>query len=508
MHEIEYDLAYPESTLSISGQFFEEIVARSTDAIFAFCSDRRIRYANKAALELFGYDIDALLGEPIDVLIPEGVRSVHKRHMDSFEQSEHVSRSMGKKVQVEGRRSDGTLISLDVSIMKHSDGSPIAFSAICHDISRRAKIMDTLRVSEARLARAQELAHLGNWEWNMVTGKLVWSDEIYRIFGLEPQEFGASYEAFLDTVHVEDRQTVKDAVAYSIENRTPYEITHRIVCRDGTEKIVHEIGEVLYDDDGKPWRMDGTVQDVTESFHREEALIEAQERAKDADRAKAQFLSAVSHELRTPLNAIIAPAELLSRNPDTTKIQEFTKMITEGGHHLLSLVNTVLEVSAIESAAVTCDRSRFRSEELIEPALNLVRDKAETRNISIATDFNDAPETLYLDRVKCLQMLINLLTNAIAFSNEGGVISVRLRESDSGVILTVEDSGKGMTENELARCFELFSQANMEDNRSHEGLGLGLAIVQRFTDLHGGEVMVDSSPGKGSIFSLYLPMAS
>ena len=493
--------------MKIAGHVFEEIVARSTDAVLAFCSDRRIRYANKAAFDLFGYDAESLIGEPIELLLPESVRASHGRHMDSFEQSEYVSRPMGKKVRVEGRRSDGSLISLDVSVMKLPDGSPIAFSAICHDISRRVKIMDSLKVSETRLARAQELAHLGNWEWNMITGELVWSDEIYRIFGLEPQEFGASYEAFLETVHVEDRQKVEDAVTNSIENHTPYEITHRIVCKDGTEKIVHEIGEVLYDGDGKPWRMDGTVQDVTEAFRREEALVEAQERAKDADRAKAQFLSAISHELRTPLNAIIAPAELMSRNPDETKIQEFSKMISEGGNHLLSLVNTVLEVSAIESTAVTCNRSIFRTEELIDPVLSLVRDKAVARNISIVTDLCRAPETLYLDRVKCLQMLINLLTNAIAFSNEGGAITVGLRESGSGVILSVEDSGKGMTEDELAHCFELFSQANMGNDRSHEGLGLGLAIVHRFTNLHGGEVKVDSSPGKGSTISLYMPMA-
>jgi PAS domain S-box-containing protein len=118
--------------------------------------------------------------------------------------------------------------------------------------------------SERRLARAQEIAHLGSWDWNIVTGDLSWSDEIYRIFGLEPQQFRPTYGTFLERVHPDDRAAVKQAVADAIEARTPYGIEHRVVRPDGEERIVHEQGEVTYTPDGTPLQMIGTVLDITE----------------------------------------------------------------------------------------------------------------------------------------------------------------------------------------------------------------------------------------------------
>lgn len=488
------------------GSFFEEIVAHSTEAIISLCADRRIRFANQAALDLFAYDEETLIGASLDILLPDSTRADHGSNMDTFEQSDEVARQMGNRPSVAGLRSDGSLVSLEISIQKHPPESRFAFSAICRDVSDSIRMMNSLRASESRLARAQELAHIGNWEWNIATGELHWSDEIYRIFGLSPQAFEASYEAFLNTVHPDDQERVKAAVTSAVEDRAPYDITHRITCNAGTEKVVREIGSVLYAADGTPMRMDGTVQDVTEAYRREQALREAQAKAGDADRAKTQFLSTISHELRTPLNGILGLSELLLMETDDAEVKNDAKMIYESGKSLLDLVNTILEVSAIESAAVECNRTWFRAEDLIDPALSIMRSKAEVRGISIETDMSEAPEMLFVDRVKCLQMLINLLANAIAFSEEGGTVKVSLRTENSGVVLSVEDSGKGMAEAELDRCFELFSQANMADNREHGGLGLGLTIVNRFTALHEGKVAVDSSPGKGATFSLHLPM--
>jgi len=132
------------------------------------------------------------------------------------------------------------------------------------DITERRQTEERLRANEARLSEAQHIAHFGNWEWNIASGKLVWSDEIYRVFGLRPQEFAATYDAFLKTVHPEDRQLVREAVNKALRNNLPYDIDHRIVLPDGSERVVHENGEVFRDKAGRPIRMAGTVQDITE----------------------------------------------------------------------------------------------------------------------------------------------------------------------------------------------------------------------------------------------------
>jgi PAS domain S-box-containing protein len=146
------------------------------------------------------------------------------------------------------------------------------------DITEQKRAQAALRDSEAGLANAQRIANLGNWDWNIVTGELRWSDQIYRIFGLKPQQFGATYEAFLQSVHPDDREMVKVAVSRALDEREPYAIDHRIVLPDGEERIVHEQGEVTFDASGKPLRMTGTVQDITKRKRAEVELRQSEAR--------------------------------------------------------------------------------------------------------------------------------------------------------------------------------------------------------------------------------------
>ncbi|MCL6471439.1 MAG: PAS domain S-box protein [Firmicutes bacterium] len=159
---------------------------------------------------------------------------------------------------------------------------------------QRRQAIEELRRSEARLAEAQRVAHMGSWEWDIRTNKLTWSDEIYRIFGLTPEEFGATYDDFLKLVHPEDREFVKKAVNEALFEHKPYSIDHRVILPDGTERVVHEQAEVVLDEAGKPLRMIGTVQDITERKRIEEELEQSREQVK---RVYADAMAAVTGDL-------------------------------------------------------------------------------------------------------------------------------------------------------------------------------------------------------------------
>ena len=163
-------------------------------------------------------------------------------------------------------------VNLTVSLLWNDDGSPKYFIAVVEDITRHKFAKDMLTKSEARLSNAQRIAHLGSWDWDIARNELRWSDEIYRIFGLSLQEFGATYEAFLNSVHPDDREFVRESVNQALYEKKPYSIDHRIVLPDGSERIVHEQAEVVFDESGKPVLMSGTVQDITERKQAEKEL--------------------------------------------------------------------------------------------------------------------------------------------------------------------------------------------------------------------------------------------
>ena len=227
-----------------------------------------------------------------------------------------------------------------------------------------------------------------------------------------------------------------------------------------------------------------------------------------ANRHKSEFLANMSHELRTPLNAIIGFSELL-RDRMCGELNEqqaeFIQDIHTSGHHLLSLINDILDLSKVEAGRMELELLRFELRATMDGALTLVRERASRHGIELELDVAEGVGAIVADERKVRQILLNLLSNAVKFTPDGGRIQVRVAPISDAVAVAVSDTGIGIAPEDQPAVFEEFRQVGSDQARRAEGTGLGLALVKRLVELHGGTIRLESEVGKGSTFTFTLP---
>jgi PAS domain S-box-containing protein len=371
------------------------------------------------------------------------------------------------------------------------------------EISERKLVEEALRESQERMKRAQEISHLGSWELDLLNNRLAWSDEVYRIFGLQPQEFGATYEAFLAAVHPDDRAAVDAAYSGSLrEGRDTYEITHRIVRRpSGEVRIVREKCEHIREGSGRIVRSVGMVHDVTEHRLAEEVL-------KDADRRKDQFLALLAHELRNPLAPIRNCLRLIRmRSNDPVTVEQAGDIAERQMTHLVRLVDDLLDVSRIARGKIELQRERVDLKAIIHSALDTSRPQIQRARHLLGVSLPEEPIYVEADAVRLAQAVSNLLINAAKYTPEGGNIELRAGREAGDVVIAVQDDGMGIPQDRLAEIFEMFTQVDSPVTRAQGGLGIGLSLVKSLVEMHGGHVEAWSAGiDRGSTFTVRLPL--
>jgi len=373
------------------------------------------------------------------------------------------------------------------------DGKTPVLRGSAFDISDLKKVEKALRKSETSLSKAQRVAKIGNWEWDVASDEIIWSQELFHIYGHDPNLGAPSYEDLLLLYIEEDRAKHAQAIQIAVSKGESYHQELRISQPDGSYRYLDVIGHAEFDNNGQVSRLYGTVQDISDRKHTEQKLASAK-LAEAANLAKNSFLAVMSHELRTPMNAVIGMTEILQNTPLSPQQQQYVETIRQGGEVLLSVINSILDFSQIESGHFELEEYPFKLQTCIDEVLGLMSVRTAEKSLElIAIISPEVPQNIIGDYTRLRQILVNLVSNAIKFTKSGEIV---IRVSSQLI-----DTGIGIAPEGIDKLFRAFSQADSSIARQYGGTGLGLAICKQLCELMGGKISVDSTVGKGSTFS-------
>lgn len=359
----------------------------------------------------------------------------------------------------------------------------------------------TKRIEEVNrsLAQAQKIAHLGNWDWDITVDKFYWTDELYRIFGVNPEEIEASFDTFIRLVHPDDRQHVTTCLKNALQNGAAFSIEHRIVRPDTSMRIVHELVEVFVDKNGKPARIMGAVQDITIRKQYEEEREHLIQDLESKQTEVEQFTYTISHELKTPLITIEGFLRLLKKELYTDnkeQSEDYIRRVIVAAQKMHQMLNELLELLKIGRYVIPEEKVQFY--DVVQEALHRLEEKLKSNTIKITIQ-NDLP-LIRCDRKRLIEVITNLLDNAVKFMGDtpDPHISIGTIADDHDVTFYIKDNGIGIEQNYHQKIFTMFNKLSA----TTEGTGIGLALTKRIIEQHNGRIWIESE-GTGQGTSVY-----
>jgi PAS domain S-box-containing protein len=492
----------------LSGDKFRQILDTAPDAMVVVNQHGKIVFVNAQTEKMFGYRRETLLGQSLEMLIPERFRGSHAGHVTRYF-AHPGTRAMGSGLELFGRRADGTELAIEVSLSPVGSDAGFLVSAAIRDITERKRLAAAAKLMADRLASAvesiQDAFALFDDE-----DRLVLCNSVYRrLIGdalsgpLVGRHYSELFDAWTHHIHFSDESSRDKFRSERVGRQRDQTATFDVRLVDGRSlRIIHrqtpEGGTVK------------TVWDLTDDEQRTEELRVARAAAEAGSAAKSDFLSSMSHELRTPLNAILGFAQLLQRDkkePLSTRHQERVDQILKGGEHLLRLIDDILDLSRIEAGGISISTEPVSVVDVLDEARRTLEPIAVRHGVHLKVEpfSNDLP-MVSADRTRFVQILMNFGSNGIKYNRpEGQVSFVVSAPSATAVRITVRDTGMGIPAEKQDKLFQPFQRAGQETGPI-EGTGIGLVITKKLAELMRGNVGFQSTPGEGSTFWVELPV--
>ncbi len=391
---------------------------------------------------------------------------------------------------------------LELRVRERTAELIVTNDALLAEIDERKKTEEALQKSKESLAEAQRIAHIGNWSWDIRTNELQWSDEVYRIFRLNPREFEPTYDTFLSYVHPDDREPVGKAVEKALRGK-PYGVDYRIVLPDGTVRFVHAQGEIAFDENGELVRMVGTVQDITEKKEQESRLLMSERLA-----ALGQIASGIAHEINNPLATIAACAEgLLNR----MRNERFEPGLFE--NYLGIILEEVARCKGITTSMLsfvrktTYEKRNVDVNDVLDKTVELINLQGRLKEVKVIKHYGSGP-VVYGSEGELRQVFLAIVVNALDAMGDRGTLTIETGRETSGkgpgdkaAYIKISDTGRGIPAELAGRIFDPFITTRAEEG----GIGLGLSVVNNIIKDHGGTISAASTKGKGTTFTITLP---
>ncbi|MCC6597895.1 MAG: PAS domain-containing protein [Alphaproteobacteria bacterium] len=482
---------------------FKRLLGLSRQAVIITSACGRVLHVNEVFCALSGYSPEELAGmgfaDMFDALDRPRVLAVLRAIGEpAFDVEDFEARIVGK---------DGRVCWTEWSL-ESAEGKLYCSG---RDVSALKSQQEALEHRERQLSAAESIGRMGHWNWTIGYPEMEWSQEIFRIFGVDPEEFAPGLDTMNKMVHRDDIARVNQAFQRALIEENDYDMEFRVRRPDGELRYIRCEGRCARDALGEVYALYGIMQDMTERMIYERQLREAKDASERAYAAKTQFLANMSHELRTPLNAIIGFSEMIERQLlgpiGTEKYLDYVGGIRESGEHLLDLISDILDMSKIEAGKYVLDLEELQVGKVIKLAVHMIEGRARDAGVRVSIDQDlDEDFKIVADRRAVLQILLNLLSNAVKFTNEGGQVSLQCkRERGERISIKIIDNGIGIPAGKLNTITKPFEQVSSSYARNHEGSGLGLAITKELVEMHGGNLIIESTLRVGTTVIVRLP---